>query len=121
MNDLKMRDFMGKCELLDKCPPISYHSSAFAWLRAVTFNEDKIERRKTAQGTHSISIPHPIGRQFLMMFGDISGLDFQFFPKLAPERGKIAKAARSRSGYCQIVKVYVFNEKSLIGEAKCQT
>jgi hypothetical protein len=84
------------------------------------FNENKIERRKTAQGTHLSLFPQPIGRQILMMIGDISGLDFQFYPKLAPERGKIAKAPLSRFGYSQIVKVYVFNKKSLIGEAKCQ-
>lgn len=56
-----------------------------------------------------------------MMFGVISGLYFQFFSKLAPERGKIAKAALSRFGHAQIAKVYLFNEKSLIGETKCQT
>jgi hypothetical protein len=55
-----------------------------------------------------------------MVFGDFSGVDSHFFPKLAQERGKITQSTRSRFGCPPVAHVYVFNEKFLNGETKCQ-
>ena len=55
-----------------------------------------------------------------MVIGDFSGSDSRFFSKLALERGKIARSTWSRFGYPPVAHVYVFNEKFLIGETKCQ-